>query len=182
MAFNFNELERIKNNISTDSEELHSLLNELNGLINDNVGSFDTWDSQKADEFKNKWNDFSNENFPVYEKSFNSQVNILDTAIKSYSEAENTSNSKNTNSNTTVTEKSSYETKIEKLSEKSSEPVIVNEENAGKAIENNIKDTKELSSMFNQELYKGFKSAIISGGLTAGAVKIGDTYDSSKSE
>ena len=45
-----------------------------------------------------------------------------------------------------------------------------------------IKDTKELSGMFNQELYKGFKEAIVSGGLVAGATKIGDIHDSTQSE
>ena len=44
--------------------------------------------SAKADEFKGKWNDFASEKFPVYEKSFRSQVNILETAIKSYQQAE----------------------------------------------------------------------------------------------
>lgn len=180
MAFNFNELDRIKNNISSDSEELHVLLRDLNNLINDNVGSFDTWDSQKANEFKNKWNDFSNENFPMYEKSFSSQVNILNTAIKSYSEAENGS-SNVTRTTNSVNTKSTYEKKIEQLSENNTSNVIVNEENAGKAIESNIKNTKELSGMFNQELYKGFKAAVAGGGLVAGATKIGDIHDSTQS-
>lgn len=88
MAFNYSELTNIKNRISTDSEELNGLLKELNNLIEDNVGNFSTWSSAKADEFKGKWNDFVSEKFPVYEKSFRSQVNILETAIKSYQQAE----------------------------------------------------------------------------------------------
>lgn len=88
MAFNYSELTRIKQSISNDAEELNEILKDLNNLIEDNVGNISTWSSSKADEFKQKWNDFSTEKFPVFEKSFKSQVNVLDTAIKSYQQAE----------------------------------------------------------------------------------------------
>lgn len=173
MAFSFDELNRIKENISNDSEELNSTLKELDNLIKSNIGNVDVWDSQKATEFLNNWNDFSNEKFPVFEQSFKSQINILDTAIKSYKEAE-TDNTTTSQKSTTPT-KSNYENQIEKVSESNNEkPIIVNQETTHQAIEENLKNNKDLSKMFNEELYNSFKETLTTGGIVAGATKIQD--------
>ena len=88
MAFSYTDLSRIETKISADADELSKVLQTLNSLIEDNVGNVTTWNSAKAAEFKNKWQDFANEKFPRYEESFKAQVKILDTAIKSYQQAE----------------------------------------------------------------------------------------------
>jgi len=88
MAFSYNDLTRIENKISADADELNKVLQTLNTLVEDNVGNVSTWNSAKASEFKSKWQDFTSEKFPVYEQSFKAQIKILDTAIKSYQQAE----------------------------------------------------------------------------------------------
>ena len=88
MAFSYGDLTRIQSKISADADELTTVLQRLNSLVEDNVGSVSTWNSAKATEFKNKWQDFSSEKFPVFEQSFKAQIKILDTAIKSYQQAE----------------------------------------------------------------------------------------------
>ena len=76
MAFDYNELTKIKNKIVNDSEELKQVLNNLNVLVDNNVGKLSTWDNNGCNKSTWRYGKIMEE--PFYEKGNNDNFENID--------------------------------------------------------------------------------------------------------
>lgn len=88
MAFSYNDLTRIKNNIITDTESINALFNEFSALIDESVNNDQIWRGASAYDFKTTWDSFALEKFPEYKNIFNKEINNVVAAINAYQRAE----------------------------------------------------------------------------------------------
>ena len=88
MALNYGELNRIKESISSDLEELTALLSEFNTLVDENVNNREVWYGTSSELFNKKWNDFADAKFPQYKNIFNKEVQNVVSAMTNWGKAE----------------------------------------------------------------------------------------------
>lgn len=87
MAFVFGAIDNAHSKLEQDSQNLTKTINELNSLVQNNVGNVTTWSSESAEAFKGRWERFAEE-FPTYINNFQHQCTIVKTAADAYRSAE----------------------------------------------------------------------------------------------
>ena len=88
MALNYNELTRIKGEISTKLDELTTLFNSFTNLVNENVNNQSVWYGTSSATFKTQWDEFADVKFPQYKSFFNKEIDNVMAAINSWSTSE----------------------------------------------------------------------------------------------
>ena len=88
MALVYSELERIKGEISTNLDELTSVLNNFTNLIEENLNNPEVWYGTSSGDFKTKWDEFASTNFPQYKNMFNKEIENVVAANKNWGAAE----------------------------------------------------------------------------------------------
>lgn len=88
MALSYNELERIKGEISTNLDELTALFNDFTNLVNENVNNQEVWQGASSAQFKTKWDEFADTKFPEYKRMFNKEIDNVMAAIREWKTSE----------------------------------------------------------------------------------------------
>lgn len=90
MAANF-DYERAKTtmaNIEQLKTRLNSTLNELDSLVKRNVNNDNVWNSDTSNAFMNEWTKYSENNFPTYIATFETQIRNINAALDAYAGTE----------------------------------------------------------------------------------------------
>ena len=88
MAFNYQELTRIKGKIEEDKNSLISLLNSFSDLVDANVNNQKVWYGTSSDSFKTDYDTFEGENYKAYKDGFEKQITVVGTTIEEWRKAE----------------------------------------------------------------------------------------------
>ena len=88
MAFNYEKLMDIKSKIDNETEGLQKTLSSFSALISENVRNPRVWQGNSAVNFKSKWDNFADVNFPKYKEGFNKQSSNIFNSVKNYQTAE----------------------------------------------------------------------------------------------
>lgn len=81
--FNYDDAQATVNNIQNLTDEINSILNAMNGIIDDNINNPSVWKGESSESFAAKWREFS-EAFPSFISAFTTQSNNVRNAIESY--------------------------------------------------------------------------------------------------
>lgn len=87
MAFNYDVLTDNCSKMKETSNTFSTNCNGMNTLVSDEVLNDKTWLGDSARRFKSDWDNFS-EDFPTYKRTFDQQVDTLQSAIDAYHNAE----------------------------------------------------------------------------------------------
>lgn len=88
MAFSYSDLTRIKNDITSDTENLGTLFNEFSALVDENVNNDQVWHGSSSMNFKQSWDRFAGEKFPEYKRIFNKEIENVVASINAYQRSE----------------------------------------------------------------------------------------------
>ncbi len=70
--FNYDEASAAIAEIDSLTDELQSLLNKMNAVVQDNINNPNVWKGDSSQSFMEKWNKFA-ESFPKFVETFKTQ-------------------------------------------------------------------------------------------------------------
>lgn len=82
--FNYDDAKNSVNKIESLTDELNRILNTMNGIVEDNVNNPTVWKGQSASSYKQKWDNFRDNNFNKFITAFKNQSVNVSNAIDEY--------------------------------------------------------------------------------------------------
>lgn len=81
--FNYDDATMTMQTIETLTDELNNILNQMNGIVEDNINNPNVWKGESATSFKAKWDEFAKD-FPNFVNDMKKQSANIKTALDNY--------------------------------------------------------------------------------------------------